>query len=1679
MKKYILIFLLLLYASWGFSQTYNNNWISFSPSQPFSLQQYFKIKIVKEGIYRINQSVLLQAGIPIKTSSIPNAVVDYKNLQLFLNGKEQPIYIDTIIDTNGAFLNYVEFYGKGNDGSLDSKLYIDKNDTKDSTKQANPYYSLFTDTATYFLTWNTLTSNKRYTIENDTSFSSYTSAAYFFRKVINQYTDSYYEGSEADPDYIEGEGYFGNPFELGGNKTISINTPNIYTLGPNTSSEIVLAGASNYDPINPDHHLRIQYAGITTDTVFEGYQLLRFNNSIPSSAIGINTTPFTFLSIDDWKDPGNPGRCVLSYISLKYPHIPDFTSETATGYTLYVPDNTLKSKEYFNISNLTIPASSKILFYDLSNNKIIATIQNNSNVKALIPNSGKEKECYLTFDTEVNQITSISPVSSNPTTYAKFINYQNPSIDYDYIIVTHKSLMNEAINYKNYRNISYKVLLVDVEELYNQFSFGIAKHPLAIKGFSDFVLHSWTKAPENLFLLGKSINAPDNRNNVAAFAINLVPTYGYPPSDNLLTAGLTTPLYTPSIPVGRLAAQSNNDVRIYLDKVKSYEQQVPAEWMKNILHFGGGADLFQQTTFEGYLNTFKTTIEAPYFGGKVTSFFKKSSSVIQINQSDFLHSLIDTGVSIITFFGHAYGNGFDQNIDVPSAYNNKDRYPLMIANSCFAGDIHTTGRVISEDFVLIENKGAIGFIASISEGFSTELYMYSNQLYKEIGKDNYGKSIGKSMKETIVKIQTPGYQILKNTCLEMTLHGDPAIVINSPKDPDLEISSSKIFFTPQNVTSVLDSFTVNIIVTNIGKLVNDSFDIAIKRSLPDGSQLTYYKKMALLHFKDTIKLTLPVSPQNSIGINTFDVRLDIYDSIRPEISELNNEASIQMIINSDDIIPIYPYKYAIVPTNTVTLKASTSNPFAPAKNYIFEIDTSDAFSSASPKFIQFKVSQAAGGVITWQPNIVLEDSMVYYWRVSPDAGSGIYKWSESSYIYIPGKTGWSQAHFFQFKNDTYKEIEYNRPGRTFDFVTDLGALQVEQVPYNPLVKINGTIQDYGACIDPTIYIMVVEPLPLPGGTWNSWQTRDLLTGENLDHNFGNYNDNRKGCRNNRADKYFAFKADDPQQLRGMQNMLSQIPVGNYIIAYTSGGSAFSNWSDSTYKAFEALGSTKIRTLTNQNSYIFFVKKGDTQSAKETIGVINVDSISFNTTLVGKWNEGNITSEIIGPASKWTSLHWRQQPKENFTKDIVLLSVYGIRPNGSDTLIIKDVTPVTRDSILSFINAKKFPYLKFNAFMQDDSLRTPSNLKKWQVYYDPKPEAALNPSKLFSFYKDNIDEGDSIRFSTLIENISPYDMDSMLVYFAVYDKNRIVHKVPYKRRRPLYASGKPLDKDTLKIAFSTTGFSGLNSLWIEANPFNDQLEQYHFNNIGQIAFNVNPDKINPLMDVTFDGVHILDGDIVSAKPFILIQLRDENKFLRLDTSSLFRLYLTYPDASNEVLIPFDNSIAKFIPAAASSTNKCKVEFTPGILKDGKYQLRVQSKDKSSNLSGYQDYKISFEIINKSTISEVMSYPNPFSSSTKFVFTLTGSELPSYFKIQIMTVTGKIIREIMLEELGPIHIGRNITEYAWNGKDEFGDQLANGLYLYRVITRLNGSGIEKRESGADKFFNSGFGKMYLMR
>ena len=379
----------------------------------------------------------------------------------------------------------------------------------------------------------------------------------------------------------------------------------------------------------------------------------------------------------------------------------------------------------------------------------------------------------------------------------------------------------------------------------------------------------------------------------------------------------------------------------------------------------------------------------------------------------------------------------------------------------------------------------------------------------------------------------------------------------------------------------------------------------------------------------------------------------------------------------------------------------------------------------------------------------------------------------------------------------------------------------------------------------------------------------------------------------------------------------------------------------------------------------------------------------------------------------------------------------------------------------------------------DSIKfTPYQLSYWRLNYQPAPEGALAPNLYFTS-KDTLEQGEIFHFGIAFQNISVEAFDSMKVKLTIIDHNNVTHVISIPRQKPLISG------DTIRINFDldTKSYPGLNTLFVSFNPDNDQPEQHLYNNFLYHNFYVKPDNYNPTMDVTFDGVHILNKDIVSARPHILIKLKDENKSLALNDTSLLKVQIQYPDGSLRTY-HFDNDTMKFSPAnIANGDNTASIDLTPALSgEDAQYELIVSGKDVVGNEAGKIDYHIDFRVISKPMISNMMNYPNPFTTSTAFVFTITGSEIPQNMRIQILTITGKVIREITEDELGPLHIGRNITDFKWDGTDMYGQKVANGVYLYRVLTNLNGKSLDKfKDQGdnTDKYFTKGYGKMYLMR
>lgn len=1655
------------------AQPYANSWINYS-------QQYFKFKISETGIYRIDSTTLANSGIPIST-------INPQNIQLFAKGQELPIHIEG--EGDGVFngTDYIEFYAEKNEGWYDEDFY------GGAANHPNPYYSLINDTINYFITWNTSTANNRLVLETDTSFSSYTPIASFDKENIQFYNAKYFDGETNNVGgtsfgYVPTEGWFDTEMDAFSPwypdfKTKNLATQNIYTSGGNATINAVVLGESDFSGLALDHHLRVSLGPNVFDTIFGGYQKIDVNMSIPLANLSSPTTPITFQIINDLGSSAD--RQTIAYVNITYPHTPDLEGLSIFD-NFYIDDHPTENKSYLNFTNFT--NSGSVLFYDLTNNRKIEVVQNAGNFHCLIPNSSSTKKCYVSSDGQVLNVTNILPVNGTGV----FTDFSAVQVDTAFVIVTHPSLMTEANDYANYRlnpvagNNPQNAIIFNVEELYDQFAYGIEKHPYSIRGMADFIVDTWTSSPHYLFLIGKSIKSKDSRKNLTAFAENLVPSFGNPASDNMLTSGLNTTNREPLIPTGRLAAKTGIEITWYLNKISQHENPPPLsstatnEWMKQALHFGGGTSLAESQGFMANLNNYKSIYEDTLFGGNVVSFSKSSTAPIQNVLSDSIKQYIADGVSLMTFFGHASATGgFDQNLDDPQFwYPQNGKYPLLLGLSCFTGDIHgTDGNSTSEEYVIIDNKGVIGFIASVDLGLSGPLHNYAIEFYKNISYKNYRGSIGNTIKNTIVSTQfaNPPYGL--STASSVTLHGDPSLKLNGFDLPDYMIEAPTITFTPSVVTSDLDSFDVSVVVTNLGKAINDTIILELVRDFPAQSFIdtTYIKTFSGTKFKDTLVFTLPVDVVRGLGLNNFTITVDAINAVA-ESFESNNTVTKSLNIQSGEIIPIYPYEFMIVPNQGITLSASTAFPFEPTKNYVFELDTTDYFNSPIK---QSTTISHPGGIVSWTPTLLqnMPDSMVYFWRVSKDSVDATgFNWRLRSFQHIPGKEGWEQDHFFQFENDELQFVNHNRTNRTWEFVNDVKLLKgttYGAAEFSELNKIATYIDadllsKNGWLTTTALHVAVLDSLTL-----EPWSADD--------RNLGQANVN--GFNNGSTRHQFIFRHNNSAQMAALETMLADsVPAGNHILMWTWYFNTFPGYSPmaSSLKAELAnMGATLLPTVQDSLPFLFYHEKGNNSSTIEVIGdSINHKNLQLSKVLTTNANFAHIYSPVIGPSSRWDSLSWRMNPLENpVSQDSSVLNVIGIDTAGNETILIANLpTDSAEIRLTNSINASVYPYLKLRAYLSDDSLFTAPQLDRWHVTYGDVPEAALDPSIHYSLINDTVQEGQDITVEIAVKNISRYDMDSLLISFAVLDRNNQTHFLSYPRQKPLLSDSVLI----VKFTFSSYGFPGLNSLLIDVNPNNDQLEKYHFNNVAQIPFYVEEDGINPILDVTFDGVHILDGDIVSPKSEIVIELTDENQYLMLNDTSDYSVYIKTPNGPEKRVYFYENNQERmqFIPASLPKNNS-KIILQGDFPVDGKYQLRVQASDRTDNNSGDIDYTIGFEVINKSTITNIVNYPNPFTTSTRFVFTLTGSEIPEIFKIQIMTITGKVVREIHKDELGPIHIGRNISDFAWDGTDTYGDRLANGVYLYHVITKINSQDVEHRDTSADSFFKKGFGKMYLFR
>ena len=212
-------------------------------------------------------------------------------------------------------------------------------------------------------------------------------------------------------------------------------------------------------------------------------------------------------------------------------------------------------------------------------------------------------------------------------------------------------------------------------------------------------------------------------------------------------------------------------------------------------------------------------------------------------------------------------------------------------------------------------------------------------------------------------------------------------------------------------------------------------------------------------------------------------------------------------------------------------------------------------------------------------------------------------------------------------------------------------------------------------------------------------------------------------------------------------------------------------------------------------------------------------------------------------------------------------------------------------------------------------------------------------------------------------------------------------------------------------------------------------------IGGINENAAQDNISPKVKLYMNDETFVSGGITNSSPFLLAVLEDENG---INTAS---------GIGHDITAVLDGDVSNpFVLNDYYQTNTN--DFTKGTLRfplrniaPGLHTITFKVWDVYNNPSTVE---IQFLVVSDEgiTLTHVLNYPNPFVNYTEFWFTHNKPFEPLEVQVQVLTVTGKVVwskNQIVTTE------GFLSRDIVWDGRDDFGDKIGKGVYIYKLTVK----------------------------
>jgi hypothetical protein len=611
-----------------------------------------KVAVRTAGWYRVTASQLIAAGI--------DAATDPRSLQLFFGGVEQAMVVNGADDRHLDAQDSIEFYAEGAD---------------------TPY----SDAHVYWIVAGNGRGERVIGVAAGGSGSTPRSFAYTAEsKPRTIYATAVLNG--------EDENFFGDVVTGGFPTDVLLDVADRdATAGTTARLEVQLQGLTDDDP-NPDH---------TVSVMLNGH------------AVGVMTFDGTDLGLGAWDvDPAwlVDGSNTVSLEGVSEFNVSLVDRIRLTYNRLYRPVNNRLRMVASGYQPVSIGpfTTSDIRVIDITDAAravelagTVAPVAGGFEVRVQPPAAGLRTLVAFTN----GAIASASPEANQVSTWNK----EGQSADV--VIISHAAFIPELDPLKRLREAQgYRVAVVDVQDVYDEFSFG-EKTPFALKRFLIRAQQAWRTPPRFVLLVGNATNDP--RDYYGFGEPDFVPTKlaeisGIETASDEWFADLDDDGIAESGIIGRLPVRTAAEAHDVVAKIVGYEEADALAWSKSVLLVADTPDP-NGFNFQDAVSQLLPLVPSDYTVNALGVSTPASNADVMANWN--------SGQAIVNFVGHGsqelWGSSLLERADA-AALTNGSRLPFVVAMNCLNGFFQGLypEESLAESLVRAPNGGAVAVWAS-------------------------------------------------------------------------------------------------------------------------------------------------------------------------------------------------------------------------------------------------------------------------------------------------------------------------------------------------------------------------------------------------------------------------------------------------------------------------------------------------------------------------------------------------------------------------------------------------------------------------------------------------------------------------------------------------------------------------------------------------------------------------------------------------------------------------------------------------------------------------------------------------------------------------------------------------------------------------------------------------------